>query len=316
MLQVLSRNEIDTKQWDDFIARTPQRTVYATSWFLDLIPQEWGAVVETDEQRSFKAVMPFQFLKKYGLKKVDQNPFAKELGVYHLPHANPEGLIKLFLHTFPFISRYYFNTSNQFGVLCGEGQNTVVHHLTLNKPYKALAAGYSTNRRRNIVKAKGHALQIDEDGDIDELISMFRENVAGKIYGIQPGQLEVINIIYASLKRRRIGVIYCVRNNVGEPLSMALLIHSYQRLIYYFAASNDEGRRTNAQTLLLDHVIKQYAESETVLDFEGGGTPGLDQFYSSFGARAMKITYLRRMKGGRLLAIRNKLLGIKGIERL
>lgn len=297
MIKVLTRNQIDSQAWDNFIQRTPQRTVYAMSWFLDLIPclaarraQQWGAVVEFDSNNEWIAVLPFQTQKKYGITKIEQDAFTNELGVYHLPSANPTALTAFFFKKFKFISRYYFNCTNQFDFLDQLPFETTFH-LSLATDYASLKKGYSNNRIRSANKNQ----QVVESTDIAPLLLMFKNHVAPNVFGIQNYQYELLKSIYQAASNKQLALILYVKNESDELLSGTLFLSSFNRLIYYFSASTPEGWANNSQALLIDYIIQKHANSNLILDFEGGSIDGIGKFYRSFGAEAVKIYAYRKM---------------------
>lgn len=290
MIKVLTRKQIDSKTWDDFIKSTPQRTIYALSWFLDLIPQEWGAVVELDSTENFLAVLPFQTKKKYGITKIEQDVYTNELGVYALPAANPQQLVAFFFRKFKFISRYYFNCNNQYNFLKHHPFETTFH-LPLNSDYQSLKKAYSNNRIRSSNKKQ----QVVESNDIAPLITMFKKHVAANIYGVEAYQYDLLESIYQTAVDKGLAYILYVKNELNEVLSGTLFITSFDRLIYFYSASTPDGWANNSQALLIDYVIKKHANTNTILDFEGGSVDGIGKFYSSFGAKAIKIYSYRKM---------------------
>ncbi len=290
VIKVLRRNQIDTSIWDNFIQSTPQRTIYAMSWWLDIIPQPWGAVVEVNSKGDWVAVLPYQTKQKYGLTKVEQDAFTNELGVYCLPSANPEKIIAFFFKKFKFISRYYFNCNNQFQALDHLPFETTFH-LSLHSDYHSLKKGYSNNRIRTANKNQ----QVIKSTDIDPLLTMFKKYVAPNINGIVDDQYTLLKSLYHKASRDDLGFILYVKNESDEILSGTLFLQSFNRLIYFFSASTPAGWANNSQALLIDHIIQQHANSPLILDFEGGSVDGIGKFYSSFGAEEVKIYVYRKM---------------------
>ena len=283
MIVVLKRQQINSCDWDNFIESTPQRTVYAMSWFLDLIPQEWGAVVELDSRGNFIAALPFQTKKKYGFTKIEQDAFTNELGIYSLKSSHPTLLIEVFFKKFKFISRYYFNTYNQIDILNALPFETT-YLLDLNRSYEMIQKSYSTNRHRNLKKAQNESQSIIESTAIDDLILTFKNHISPKIDGISDYQYQLIKSVYTAASNKKKGFILQVKNESGELLSSAFFLQSFNRLIYFFAASTPKG-------------LSSFANTDTVLDFEGGSIESIGKFYSSFGASSVKIYSYRKMWG-------------------
>ncbi len=62
MIKHLKYEHIDKERWDDCIDQSFNGVIYAYSWFLDVVCEEWEALVEGDYERVF----PINFRKKYG----------------------------------------------------------------------------------------------------------------------------------------------------------------------------------------------------------------------------------------------------------
>ena len=57
MIKHLTHNMIDKRRWDDCIAKSFNGSVYAWSWYLDIVHPNWEALIENDYER----VMPLTF---------------------------------------------------------------------------------------------------------------------------------------------------------------------------------------------------------------------------------------------------------------
>ena len=75
-----------------------------------------------------------------------------------------------------------------------------------------------------------------------------------------------------------------VYNEKSELISGSLFLRDTQRLYYLFSANNVEGKKRQANSGILDYVIRQYAGSDYTLDFEGSMIPGIASFFKSFGS--------------------------------
>jgi hypothetical protein len=84
---------IDRKKWDDCIANSHNSLLYAYAWYLDIVAENWDAIVLGD----YDAVMPLPYNRKlFGLKQVYQPFFAQQLGVFSvIPVGKP--IFKQFL---------------------------------------------------------------------------------------------------------------------------------------------------------------------------------------------------------------------------
>jgi len=61
-------------------------------------------------------------------------------------------------------------------------------------------------------------------------------------------------------------------------------VYFQNRIYNLFPASNDFGKKNGAMFGLIDKIIQENSESESILDFEGSKVEGVARFYRGFGA--------------------------------
>ena len=64
----VKRDDIDTAKWDSCIARSVNGIVYAYSWYLDIVAENWDALIGDD----YQAVFPLPHNVKYGISYIYQ----------------------------------------------------------------------------------------------------------------------------------------------------------------------------------------------------------------------------------------------------
>jgi hypothetical protein len=76
-----------------------------------------------------------------------------------------------------------------------------------------------------------------------------------------------------------------VINADGVMLSIAIFLKDEKRIYNIMNTTTDAGRDAAANHFLLDNVIREFADQNLLLDFEGSDLPGVKSFYENFGAR-------------------------------
>jgi hypothetical protein len=151
----------------------------------------------------------------------------------------------------------------------------------LNKDYAAIFSNYSTNTKRNIKKANDFFITIKNDLSANEFLSFYHATI--KNYPV-PSEIIVNRFIEQSIESGKI-TLYGAYNINNELVSALCLLHSHQRFIYLMPVSNAEGKETLAMFKIVDEVIKNYANSNFVIDFEGSKIGSIATFYQGFGAK-------------------------------
>ena len=282
-IDYIEHKEINFRKWDECIRNSIQGNLYANSWYLDIISENWDALVLND----YEAVMPLTQQKKYGIQYLIQPFFAQQLGVYSSRNLNPE-LVTAFLNAIPSKFKYININLNKFNSVTDIKFDVKRNHnfeLDLIYPYEQIAKKYSENTRRNISKAKKEGLQMHSNTcSVKELMHLIKNNVAGKVENLPSQKYNDIQKIISLSIQQSSGEIISVYNANNSILAAVFFIYSHNKAIYLFAASNEEGKEKRAMFFLVDEFIKKYAERNITLDFEGSNIEGLARFYRSFGA--------------------------------
>src|SRR5690349_23398356 len=77
-IQYLKREEIDSNRWDKCIEKADNGLIYAYSFYLDHMADNWDALVLGD----YEAVMPLTWRRKFGIYYLYQPFVTASLGVF------------------------------------------------------------------------------------------------------------------------------------------------------------------------------------------------------------------------------------------
>ena len=93
MIHYIEHKDIDFEKWDACVANSFNRLIYGFSWYLDVVCDDWDALVLND----YEAVFPLPKRKKWGIEYVYHPFFCQQLGVF----SKKEVAIELFLNSIP-----------------------------------------------------------------------------------------------------------------------------------------------------------------------------------------------------------------------
>ncbi|MFC5411221.1 GNAT family N-acetyltransferase [Larkinella bovis] len=285
MVCYLARHQIDDKAYDRCIAQSPQRLVYAFSWYLDVVSPGWQLLMEGDYER----VMPLPVRFRYGVKAVIQPLFCHQLGVF-AAHEIPDVAVlhrflqALFQHI-RYIPAYQFPAAHSPGLVAEAAQFVPMTNQVLNlqKPYAELAAGYSKDRKVNLRRGWQRAWTFAETDDVNPLINLFGEYNTAGIGRVAPQAYELLRRLVRVLQERQQVRIRVAQQN-GRIEGGCLLVTDINRVIHLFCSASPEGRKGNARTVILDNFIREYAGRPIWFDFESPEVASLAAFNRSFGA--------------------------------
>ncbi|MCC9168945.1 GNAT family N-acetyltransferase [Pontibacter harenae] len=324
MIRFLNHVQINKSYWDACIEASLEKQVYALSWYLDVVAPGWCAVVE-EQQGKYTAIFPLPIEKKWGYNTLGQPLFCQQLGLFFSDEASAKRVatfMSVALKQVRLSSNYSFNIANTL-LLEQSGEQLHPHHthcLKLDKPYEQLLKSYTRYRRMNLKKAETSGLVLVESTDLKPLLALFRKHVAHKIEGgVSEEAYEQLQQLYARLQEHGMAFLIYAAAPDGKLVAGGLFLRYGNYITYLFNAADAEGTTKNGRTLILNEVIRQYAETNYVLDFE---TPPVEQiafFYSSFGSeptpfyqwrfnnlplpikklRNLRISLIRKVRGKR-----------------
>lgn len=299
MLKILKHKEIDFEKWDNCISSSRENLIYGLSWYLNIITPGWKALVY-ESGEDYKIVLPLTENSKFCITYLRQPFFAQQLGIFGI--GNEEiyvaEIFKFLLKSYPIVD-LNFNTHNthiihkrrEFSDLLSLKTTFV---LSLKDNYNQIVQSYSTNHKRNIKKALRNNLHIEEGEDFNLIINLFRKTKGVEIKDVKDRDYHNLFKIYKACSHRGFQKLYIAKNKDNVIVAGGLFLIFQSRIIYLFGATSHEGKEQGAMMLIFDEVIKNYSESEYLLDFEGGEIEGIGRFYKGFGGEP--ATYYRLYK--------------------
>jgi len=291
-IQHLTNKEIDKTKWDACIDNADNGLIYAYSFYLDHMAVHWDALVLND----YEVVMPLTWNKKYGIYYLYQPFLTAQLGLFGKNIS--EEIFSKFLKTIPAKFKYwdiFLNHSNLFTI---DGFNLYQRKnfaLGLNKPYEQLYTNYKENIQRNIKKAEQAGCNAEKDLDVEKLIKLAWQQMKSHSK-VSADNAERFRKLYKYLHERKKAITYGIISAQNELLASCVFFFSHNRVYYILVGNDPKGKTLGASHALIDAFIKDHADENLLLDFEGSDIPGLALFYSSFGAAEENYTAIRLNK--------------------
>ena len=271
MIYYVKRIYLDILKYNNCIENSIQSRIYAFSWYLDIVADNWGVIVLND----YEAVMPIPFNKKYFLKYVTQPYFCQQLGVFSMEIISDDfqkDMMKSIPPKFLKISL----SLNSDNILLSEKRNRKNYILKLSKEYSMLQKYFSKGRK--------HAIKVGEKAGL-KLAPITIENlieIQSKNYEYQIPEITLKNVAKIIIQKEK-GTILGVYKE-EQLLGGGFFINDENRFTYLYSAFTEKGRKLQAASFLISSIVKKHQNSNFILDFEGGNIPNIGKFYRSFGA--------------------------------
>lgn len=270
----LSRNQIDEVKWNELIKNSKNGLIYHSIPFLDALSKNWSTVI----LGNYEYALPLTFKSFLGSTLLQQPPFIQQLGIIGNNISNE--IMNLFIEyvsdKFDFI-HYAFNFNNPTPNLIKKKNFT----LDLHQSYDQISKYFNADAHANIKKANKNAFRYRVNDDPKKIITQFKNQ-----YGIRFRHVKSTD--YNNL------IDFCFKHNDNwlsrevyldkELYASCLLLKDFKRLYFHINYVSGNGRTNEANYFLLDNLIREFAESSYLLDFEGSDLIGVGTFYQKFGA--------------------------------
>ena len=277
-IRYLERQQIDGQQWDACIDESPNGLIYGSRPYLDEMALHWDALV----LGNYEAVMPLTWNKKWGVRYLYNPPLTPQLGIFsRIPIT--EDLIRSFLQEagkhFKF-AEIFLNYAN--GGSDRKPFTNIV--LDLNASYDKVRANYKKDLEKNLKRAAGFSLHYAPSSDVDSAIALYRKYYAAKTPHVVAADYKRFARFCNNALHTDSVIIRTVSAQNNQPsLAIALLLKKKGRLYLLMSVCSPDGRKMEANHFLLDQLIREFAETDTILDFDGSEIPGIAHFYRNFG---------------------------------
>lgn len=295
MIKLINRNDLDEKKYNTCISNSKQSLIYAYSWYLDIVCDNWSVLVWKD----YMAVMPIPHRKKYVIKYIHPPLWVLQLGVFSITDEVSESdFVKFLYKKFRFVElRLNSENTIEQGIDCEERQ---FQELSIDIDHELLQKNYQSDRRKDLKKAAKYNLEAKWTDEPNNLIQLFKANVGQRTPEIKEKD-------YQNLTRL---IQRCIEKNAGEILSIyqdGQLVASgfflkHQKTVTILCSSTDFSNRNNgANTFLIDTAIQKYGSSYETFNFGGSSMTSIANYFFSFGANEVTYPFLIQKRWPMLL---------------
>jgi lipid II:glycine glycyltransferase (peptidoglycan interpeptide bridge formation enzyme) len=285
MIHKLKHSQIDKKQWDEAITNSDNPHVYALSWYLDIISPGWECLIHNN----YQVIMPLPVKQKLGVRYVVQPLFCQKIAVYgtEINNEQTSAFYKKLFRSFPYVN---LSLQNDLKIKTAKYfQERINYTLNLSPFYLTLTKGFAENTIRNIRKAEEAEIKVISCSGAE--FNLFcLENLKGLTYK----EFEIFEkLVYENIKQGTTHILKA-KNAQDEILATACFLVWNKQIVYLAGASSSLGKELSAMFLIFDTIIKEYASTGFLLDFEGSMIPGVARFFKGFGAQPSSYYHIKK----------------------
>jgi len=295
MIRYLKHSEINPEKWNQTVRNSLFSTIFAEYEMLDLLTGSdiWDALVQDD----YEAVMPLPYRKKGVLKYVYTPFFIPQMGIFSEQELSPAE-----------VEGFLSEVSNHFvlaDIILNEKLDVdkrdmtfVSHSMSLQLPYNELYGRYSQNTKRNIKTAeKAECMITRQQESVSDIIQLFVRNKGGQseVHFTDRDYQRLLQISNY-LNERDLLEIYGVRTADNQLAAGALFVKDGKRRWFWFSGRENQLSHCMPMFNLLNEYIRDHAETDLMLDFNGSTNENVARLYHSFGGERYEIPFVRCYK--------------------
>jgi len=281
-IRYVKHKHIDQTKWDACISRAYNGMVYPYSFFLNsMAGKRWDALILGD----YEAVMPLVWKKKFGFKYLYQPYFCQQLGVYSLNKITSERM-QAFMLSIPKSFKYWNMHLNYENTYYGPKTtfiNRSSYCIDLKQNYAEIYDQYNADAKKNLAKAIIEGYEVENNCPIELVADCFFA-----AYGQHYPKTNTLKKLISHCAHKAInlnkGFTRAIYDKQGQLLCAGFFFQSNKRIHYAMAAPTEAGKKLGATHILIDEVLKAYAGSDQVFDFEGSDIQSVAYFYAKFGS--------------------------------
>ncbi|MBR4911934.1 MAG: GNAT family N-acetyltransferase [Bacteroidales bacterium] len=295
MIRFLKHSEIDPEKWNRAVHNSLYSTIFAEFEMLNKLtaPDSWNALVSQD----YEAVMPLPTRKKGVLKYVYSPFFLPQMGIFSEHEITPQKTAD-FLHE---ISRHYVLADVLMNEKTESGHwkhEFVSHSLSLHIAYNELYSQFHENTKRNIKAAQKLQSRVTvQEEKIADIIALFRTNKGSEeAVHFRENDYARLQQVADYLLEHNLLEVYGVRTSDDKLAAGALFMKDGKRRWFWFSGRNNQLSESKPMFLLLDTYIRNHAESDLYLDFNGSSNPNVARLYQGFDGKRYTIPFVRQFK--------------------
>jgi hypothetical protein len=281
MIGFKKHKDIDKEKWDACITASANDSIFVLSWYLDIVCQDWSALVLND----YEAVFPLAPRSKYKISYLYQPYFTRYFGVFGKQASGSENdFLKSIPDQFRFIE-FCLHENSIFSDESYKVRERKYQLLELNAEYEKLYENYSDNSKRNIKKALKKEFNIRKGISPFEIVNLFKNTKGGELEIFKAKDYQtLINLMEACMKMNCAESI-AVYNKEEQLTAAAFFMKHGSRYVFLKSGVTEPGKAHGAMHLLMDSFIKEHAGQNKILDFGGSSVETVARFYRNFGAK-------------------------------
>ena len=289
MIQYVQRKHLDDSKYDFCIENAVQSKVYAFSWYLDVVTDNWDVLVLDD----YKAVMPVPWRTKFFIKYGYPPFWILELGVFSLyEKIDTQSFLDVLYGKFRFIESR-LNTANTLFKTSQYLLNKQMQVLSLNLDYDVILKNFRKDRRKDLGRANTLGLKQKWGDAPEKLTTLFKNNVGQRTPNITEVDYQVLKKLMNLCLVKKIGEILSIYDAEDHLVASGFFLKHKKTVTLLVSSTDFKNRKNGANTFLINSAIYKYQKDFGVFNFGGSSMQSIAKYFLSFGAETLKYQQIK-----------------------
>jgi lipid II:glycine glycyltransferase (peptidoglycan interpeptide bridge formation enzyme) len=166
--------------------------------------------------------------------------------------------------------------------------------LKLGSGYENIYKNYDPYIRQRLSRLNKFLLRYSHSQNYSEAINIYKELYHNRLASFSTDDFlhfETLCKYYA--EKGRIVIRHVKKEGDDKLLALILLLKDDKRIYNIISCILPEGKKLLANYFLYNEIIKEFANENIILDFEGSDVPGIAYFYEKFSGENQPYAFAR-----------------------
>jgi hypothetical protein len=289
MIHYVKRKDLEVEKYNDCIENSIQSRIYAFSWYLDIVADNWDVLVQDD----YTTVMPVPFRKKFGVNYVYPPFWLLELGLFSLKDAiDYKAFFKVLFVKFKFIE-FRLNTENKIKASESFLIEKQMQTLAMQEDYETNFNAYRKDRKKDLRKSKKINLTENWNYNPQKLVQLFRVNVGKRTPYIVDKDYKVLSDLMKICIEKRVGEMLSIYNSESKLVASGFFLKHKKEVTILVSSTDFDNRKNGENTFLIDRAIYKYQKTFGIFNFGGSSMQQIAKYFLSFGAKTSQYQQVK-----------------------
>ena len=289
MITYVKRKDLDLEKYNTCIEKSNQSKVFAFSWYLDIVAENWSVLVYKD----YNAVMPIPWKKKFFIKYVYPPFWLLELGVFSLDDKfDIQLFFKALFSKFKFVETR-LNSKNKLNISRKYLKDGQMQVLKLEDDYTSILSNFRKDRKKDLQRAFKNDLTEKWNDNPNYLITLFKNNVGKRTSNIIDKDYDNLQKLISTCIKKRVGEVLSIYDKNNNIVASGFFLKHKKEVTILVSSTDFKNRKNGANTFLIDRAIYKYQKNFKVFNFGGSSINSVAKYFSSFNAVTLIYQHLK-----------------------